>query len=599
MPAKKEVAQPAESSSTGGGRSSGGGGGGGSGGVGGRGGRGGRGRDSPGYNKKYGAGHAAQAGAGPAPPASSAQVKAMTGLGRWLARLMAKPHPADGYDPVKLGKLYERETDRRYDYKLLGFQKPQEVFAQFSKVLTFWKFPAETLVVSVGGNFRWWFRILPAAVEPPPPAMAAWPFNPSSAVTYPPHTWPSKDYLRHCKRFWSASHAEALRADVRWFLGSSVFRPGAPRQEVDVGPLLARFEEEYCWKTDIDTFIAELSCCLKDFKRSPDRSILSPSVVAIGMTTPGGQLPSPEYNEDFDEARARREENEPMSAADEYRAEQLSPLSGHAPEMGSPSASSPSVPPMVQQPQDVDHGRLHKPNASSQSLQRTWPLPLKLHEGLAKADVHRDRLKTTFVDVGAHKRSSQEALEGNEKLAGASKRPKMLKVCRDVTDSSAAHLQQSLLEQPASPLVEQKPSEGDETRRDYKVPQPSRLHQEDVVAFKGVQPNKVGSHGGQLQGTNAVDAQLTQQRLLLQASEDHVDGPMNEAIVAEQDPADGGVADDEPELDALDQEVRRAELQALEGRARLAMLKLKQHVREGTKLYEELQQVIGDIKSYK
>eukprot|EP00850_Spirogloea_muscicola_P018992 SM000180S03517 [mRNA] locus=s180:141081:143335:- [translate_table: standard] len=530
----------------------------------------------------------------------------MTGLGRWLARLMAKPHPADGYDAVKLGKLYEQDTDRQFDHKWLGFQKPQEVFAQFSKVLTFWKFPAEKPI-------RWWFRILPAAIEPPPPAMAAWPFNPSSAVTYPPHTWPSKDYLRHCKRFRSARQAEALCADVRWFLGSSVFRPGAARQEVDVGPLLMRFEDEYCWKTDIATFTAELSCCLKDFKRSPDRSILSPSAVAIG--TPGGQLPSPECNEDFDEARARREHYPYVSASnshmplaehltfckpneDECRAEQLSPLCGHAPEMGSPSASSPSVPPMGQQPQDVDHGRLRQPDASFQSLQRTWPLSLKLHEGLAKADVYRDRLTTTSVDVGARKRSSQEAWEGNEKLAGASKRPKMLEVCRDMTDSSAAHPQQSLLEQPASPLVEQKPSGGDETRKDYKIFKSMRLHHEDVAAIKVVQPSRVGSHGGQPRGMKAVEAQLTQQRVLLQASEDHVDEQMIEAIVAEQDPADGGVADDEPALDTLDQEVRRAELQALEGRARLAMLKLKQHVREGTKLYEELQQVIGDIKTY-
>eukprot|EP00850_Spirogloea_muscicola_P005960 SM000028S10054 [mRNA] locus=s28:167059:175569:+ [translate_table: standard] len=494
----------------------------------------------------------------------------MTGLGRWLARLMAKPHPADGYDPVKLGKLYEQDTDCRFDHRWLGFQKPQEVFAQFPRVLTFWKFPGDK-------PFRFCFRILPAAIEPPPPAMAAWPFSPVSAVTYPPHTWPSKDYLRHCKRLRSVSQAEALCADVCWFLGTSVFRPGAPRQEVDVGPLLVRFEEEYCWKTDIATFTAELSCCLKDFARSPDNSILSPSAVAISMTSPGGQLPSPEYNGDFDEPRARRDENERMSAVDEYRAEQLSPLCGHAPELGSPSASSPSVPPMVQQPRDVDHGRLHQPAASDQSVRRTWPLPLKLQEGLAKADVHRDNLMTTSVDVGARKRSSQEALEGNEKLAGASKRPKTLEVSRDVPDSSAAQFQQSLLEQPASPLVEQKPSGGVETRKDYKIPQSIRLHQEDVLAIKGVQSSKVGSHGGQLQGMKAVDAQLTQQRVLLQASEDHVDGQMIEAMVAEQDPADGGVADDEPALDALDQEVRRAELQALEGRARLAMLKLKQH----------------------
>eukprot|EP00850_Spirogloea_muscicola_P005788 SM000027S09569 [mRNA] locus=s27:152582:155268:+ [translate_table: standard] len=305
------------------------------------------------------------------PPASSEQVRVMAGVGRWLARLMAARAAAAGYENSGVRQLFERDTGRAIDLKMLGFTRLIALFAKFDCVLTIWHFPTGSPC-----------RLFPPGVKPPPEARRNVPLDGSCSVDYPPAVFPSEEYLQHCRRHRDASKTVALLADLHYFLDKVLEGPEA-RDGLYVESLLERFGANYCWRVDAARRgllydVVRARACLTDsgyvYQRPPA------AAGEVGTSVPTAAAPS-DRHPDMDDAKRhpyprgevagesprglvapgwtldvppRREDD---SGSHQYEA-QRSGAGTSAPRVASPSASSQSLSLAAwQQPQQAAESR--------------------------------------------------------------------------------------------------------------------------------------------------------------------------------------------------------------------------------------------------
>eukprot|EP00850_Spirogloea_muscicola_P018989 SM000180S03514 [mRNA] locus=s180:126628:129524:- [translate_table: standard] len=309
------------------------------------------------------------------PPASSEQVKVMAGVGRWLARLMAARAAAAGYENSGVRHLFERETGRTIDLKMLGFARLTVLFAKFDCILTIWHFPTGSPC-----------RLFPPNVKPPPEARSHAPFDGGCSVDYPPAVFPSEEYLQHCRRYRDASKMEALLVDFHYFLDKVLEGPEA-RDGLYVESLLERFGANYCWRVDdrqgpahrgLLYDVVRARACLMDSGYVYPR----PSAAAgeVSTSVPTAATPS-DHHPDMDDACAKRHPHPGAEVAGEsprgivaagwtldappshndasshqYEAQSLG-AGTSAPRVASPSASSQSLSLAVWQPQQAAESR--------------------------------------------------------------------------------------------------------------------------------------------------------------------------------------------------------------------------------------------------